>query len=175
MKILVSLTTVLVGVTFGGYTVAEDKQPVFLIVTTEDGKAVSLSAKDWAKLPRSKMQVKEKDGTEVTYQGVNLVEVLRSAGTPFGEHLRGPRVANYVLVEATDGYRATFALAEIDPSTSDKVILLADRREGEALAKETGPLRLIVPSDKIHSRWVRQVNRISVQQPPVKNGKAPKD
>lgn len=73
------------------------------------------------------------------------------------------------------GYRATFALAEIDPSTSDKVIVLADRRKGEPLSKEVGPLRMIVPGDKIHSRWVRQVTSIRVLKPPtVKEEAAPK-
>jgi hypothetical protein len=149
---------------------AQEKEPPVLVVTTEEGGTVPLTAQDWAKLTRTKAQVKEKDGKEATFAGVSLVEVLRSAGVPFGEHLRGPRVANYVVVEAADGYRATFALAEIDPSTSDKLILLVDRREGEALAKESGPLRLIVPGDKIHSRWVRQVNWISVLKPPAAKG-----
>lgn len=59
--------------------------------------------------------------------------------------------------------------------SSDKVIVLADRREGEPLPKEVGPLRLLVPGDKIHSRWVRQVTRIRVLQPAVaKEETAPK-
>lgn len=159
----------------GPAAVAEDKQPPSLLVGREDGKLMPLTAKDWDALPRTKVPVKDRDGKEVTYEGVSLAEVLRFAGVPFGEHLRGPRVANYVLVEAADGYRAALALAEIDPSTSDKIVVLADRRDGEQLAKEFGPFRLLVPGDKIHSRWVRQVIRIRVLQPPaVKDEAAPK-
>jgi DMSO/TMAO reductase YedYZ molybdopterin-dependent catalytic subunit len=104
-----------------------------------------------------------------------MAEVLRFAGVPFDGHLRGPRVANYVLIEAADGYRAVFSLAEIDPSMTDKVVLLADRQDGKPLPESAGPYRVVVPDDKVHSRWVRQVTRITVQTPPVcKDGGAPK-
>jgi DMSO/TMAO reductase YedYZ molybdopterin-dependent catalytic subunit len=137
-----------------------------LTVGNEDGKLVTLAGRDWQRLPHRKVQVKEKDGSEATYEGVVLAEVLRFAGVPFDGHLRGPWVANYVLVEAADKYRAVFALAEADPGMTDKVILVADRRDGKPLGDAAGPYRLVVPDDKVHSRWVRQVTRITVQTPP---------
>jgi hypothetical protein len=70
------------------------------------------------------------------------------------------------LIEAADGYRAVFALAEVDPSMTDQIVLVADRRDGKPLEDSLGPYRLIVPRDKLHSRWVRQVAKISVQSPP---------
>jgi DMSO/TMAO reductase YedYZ molybdopterin-dependent catalytic subunit len=143
-----------------------------LTVGNEAGKTVPLSAKDWEKLPRRTVEVKDRDGPAVRYEGVPLAEVLRSAGVPFDGHLRGRRVAQYVLIEARDGYRAVFALAEVDPSVSDKVVLVADRQDGKPLSDSAGPYRLIVPGDKIHSRWVRQVSRITVESPP--GGAAPK-
>jgi DMSO/TMAO reductase YedYZ molybdopterin-dependent catalytic subunit len=138
-----------------------------LQVGTETGKRVSLSAQDWEKLPRRQVEVKGQDGKTVRYEGVPLVEVLRRAGVPFDKHLRGPRVANYVLIEAADGYRAVFALAEVDPSMTDQVNLVADRRDGKVLEEAVGPYRLVVPGDKLHSRWVRQVVRVSVLRPPA--------
>jgi DMSO/TMAO reductase YedYZ molybdopterin-dependent catalytic subunit len=141
-----------------------------LQVGNEGGKVGPLAAQDWEKLPRQKVEVKD-----VRYEGVSLAEVLRFAGVPFDGHLRGPRVANYVLIEAADGYRATFALAEIDPSLTEKVVLLADRQDGKPLSESAGPYRIVVPDDKIHSRWVRQVTRITVQSPAAsKEGGAPK-
>jgi DMSO/TMAO reductase YedYZ molybdopterin-dependent catalytic subunit len=137
-----------------------------LLVGNEAGKVVPLPPKDWEKLPRGKVEVKDKQGRAVTYEGVPVAEVLRFAGVPLGGHLRGPRVANYVLVEAADGYRAVLALAEVDPGVAEKLVLLADRADGKQLPGPAGPYRLVVPGDRIHSRWVRQVIRITVQQPP---------
>ncbi|HEV3443848.1 MAG TPA: molybdopterin-dependent oxidoreductase, partial [Gemmataceae bacterium] len=123
-------------------------------IRNEDGKLLSLAAKDWNKLPRQQVQLKESAGNTTRYEGVSLVEVLRFAGVPFDKHLRGPRVATYILIEAADGYRAVFALAEVDPSMTDHIVLVADRRDGKPLAESAGPYRLIVPGDKLHSRWV---------------------
>jgi hypothetical protein len=142
-----------------------DKAPG-LMIGNETGKVTPCPAAEWAKLPRTKVQAKEREGGMATYEGVSLVDLLRFGGTPFGEHLRGQRVTAFVLIEAADGYRATLALAEVDPSTTDHVILLADRRDDKPLSPEAGPYRLVVPYDKIHSRWVRQVIRITVQLPP---------
>ncbi len=40
--------------------------------------------------------------------------------------LRGSQLKLYLLVAASDGYRAVFALPEFDPDFTDQVILLAD-------------------------------------------------
>jgi DMSO/TMAO reductase YedYZ molybdopterin-dependent catalytic subunit len=135
-----------------------------LQVGTESGKVVSLADKAWSKLPRHKVTVKGKDEKSVVYAGVSLVEVLKFAGLSFEKHPRG-RSALYLLVEGADDYRAVLALAEVDPKLADKVVLLADRVDGKPLAQQAGPYRLIVPSDKLPSRWVKQVRRISVERP----------
>jgi hypothetical protein len=46
------------------------------------------------------------------------------------------------------------------------VILLADRRDGQPLAAAEGPLRLVVPDEKRHARWVRQVRSCTVRRAP---------
>ena len=74
----------------------------------------------------------------------------------------GRRWQRSSIVEASDGYRAGFALAELDPAFTDRVILLADHRDGKALAAKEGPLQIIVPGEKKHARWVRQVIRLKV-------------
>jgi hypothetical protein len=134
-----------------------------LMVTNETGKETTLTPAVWKKLPRKKVTVKGREGGKLVYGGVALVDVLRQAGVPFGKHLRGSRLANYVLLRGEDGYQALFALAEIDPSVSDQVILMADRREGKALSGNDGPYRIVVPHDKIRSRWVKQVTKIWVR------------
>jgi hypothetical protein len=93
---------------------------------------------------------------------VPLVELLKTAGVKFGQDLRGPALATYLVVEAADGYRAVFALPELDPAFTDRVILLADRRDGKPLDEREGPLRIVVPGEKRAARWVRQVVALKV-------------
>ena len=122
----------------------------------------ALTTGDIAALPHRSVSVAdEKNGNEM-YQGVAVVELLRRAGAPLGSELRGPKMRLYVLVKARDGYAAVFALPEFDAGFTDRVILLADRRQGQALGAGEGPLRLIVPGEKRRARWVRQVTDIEV-------------
>ncbi len=135
-----------------------------LQVADETGKFTSLPPKEWAKLPRQKVEVKGKGDEPAAYEGVPLAEVLRFAGVSFDKHPRD-RSASCVLVEASDGYRAVLALAEVDPKVSDRKVLLADRLDGKPLPNGAGPYRLVVPGDKVPSRWVKQVVRIAVCRP----------
>ena len=95
---------------------------------------------------------------------MELVEVLKLAGIKFGEELRGKSLALFLIVDAADGYRAVFALPELDHAYTERVILLADRRDGKPLASSEWPLRIIVPDEKRHARWVRQVTALSVRR-----------
>jgi len=72
----------------------------------------------------------------------------------------------YVVVEAKDGYQAVFALPEFDPAFTDNVIVLADTRDDKPLNDVEGPFRMIVPADKRHARWVRQVTAITLHTAP---------
>jgi DMSO/TMAO reductase YedYZ molybdopterin-dependent catalytic subunit len=136
--------------------------PVLLRVAGEVPRELELTAEAISRLPRQTIRVKGPDGTESAFEGVRIVELLQAAGAKFGEDLRGPALATYLVVEAADGYRAVFALPELDPTYTDQVILLADRRDGKALDANDGPLRVVVPGEKKHSRWVRQVILLKV-------------
>jgi hypothetical protein len=140
----------------------DQKQTNALIVVNEAGKTTSISAEDYAKFPRQTMKVKDHSGTLVTYEGVSLAEILRAAGVTLGKDLKGPLLANGLLVEATDGYRVVFALPEIDPAMTDNVVLVADRKDAKPLEAKEGPYRLVVPHEKRPARWVKQVIKFSV-------------
>ena len=81
----------------------------------------------------------------------------------FGESLRGKRLQEFLVVEAADGYKAVFALPEIDPAFTDRVIILADRRDGVRLTDKEGPWQIVVPGEKRQARWVRQVVALIVR------------
>jgi hypothetical protein len=142
----------------------EQKEVKQLIVISEPGKPTIVSAENFAKMRRQTVKAKDHSGTLVTYEGVALADILGQAGVPLGKELKGPRLANCLLVEAADGYRVVFALPEIDPAMTDNIILLADRRDGQALDAKHGPYQLVVPHEKRQSRWVRQVTKMSVVQ-----------
>src|SRR5262249_10815519 len=97
-------------------------------------------------------------------EGVPLFEILKAAGVPFGTDLRGPALASYLVVEASDGYRVVFALPELDPAFTDHIVLLADRRDGKPLEGEEGALRLVVLGEKRHARWVRKVVALRIRR-----------
>jgi DMSO/TMAO reductase YedYZ molybdopterin-dependent catalytic subunit len=127
----------------------------------EVGKPLVLDAAALAKLPRSSVRASA-HGVDGEWTGVPLVEVLRAAGAPVGDALRGPNLQFYVRVSAADGYRVVYALAELDPAFRDDGVILADRRDGRPLAADEGPFRLIAPREARPGRWVRQVTAIDV-------------
>lgn len=127
----------------------------------EVGKPLVLDAAALAKLPRSSVRASA-HGVDGEWEGVPLIEVLRAAGAPVGDALRGPNLQLYVRVSAADGYRVVYALAELDPAFRDDGVLLADRRDGRPLAADEGPFRLIAPREARPGRWVRQVTAIDV-------------
>jgi DMSO/TMAO reductase YedYZ molybdopterin-dependent catalytic subunit len=100
-----------------------------------------------------------------SFGGASLYELLRLAGAPGGDSLRGPALASYVLIEAADGYRVTYSLAELSPAFSDRVVLLADKMNGTPLDSHDGPFRVIAVGEKRPARWIRQVTRISIMTP----------
>jgi DMSO/TMAO reductase YedYZ molybdopterin-dependent catalytic subunit len=131
--------------------------PVVVKVEGEVSSPLRLTTAELSRLPRQTVIARAHDEKESRFEGVALFDVLKKAGLPTGNELRGKAVALYLVVEAADGYRAVFALPELDPAFTDRVILLADRRDGQALSSRDGPLQVIVPGEKRHSRWVRQV------------------
>lgn len=159
--LLVSLcSTVAFGQTKQSATTAAQ----ILSVGGEVAHPLKLSAADLAKLPRQTVSAKDHDGKAATFEGVALVEVLRLAGVEFGEKLRGKSLALFLVVEAADGYRAVFALPELDPAFTDQTIILADRREGKALSEAEGQWRIVVPHEKRQARWVRQVIALTLRR-----------
>ncbi|MBA2501463.1 MAG: molybdopterin-dependent oxidoreductase [Pyrinomonadaceae bacterium] len=137
-----------------------------LSISGEVERPLKLTAADLAKLPRRIVRAKAHDGKETVFEGVLLGEVLRLAGVKFGEGLRGKNLALYLVVEAADNYRAVFALPELDPAFTERIVLLADRRDDKPLSAAEGALRVVVPDEKRQARWVRQVTSLVIRRAP---------
>ena len=137
--------------------------PVFaqtLTVTGDLPMPLKLSMAELAAMPRQSVKVPNPNGGDYTYEGVSLFEVLKKAGAPGANTLRGAALANYVLAKASDGYQVTFTLGEIDPSFGNTMILIADKRDGAPLPGNQGSLRLIVPNDHEGARSVRMLETL---------------
>jgi DMSO/TMAO reductase YedYZ molybdopterin-dependent catalytic subunit len=133
-----------------------------LLVTGEVKSELKLTLAEVEGMTNSTVTVTEREGGNSKYEGVLFHEILRRAGVPLGEGLRGDALRLCVLVKATDGYKAVFSLAELDAGQSEKKVLLAFRHDGKELDAEAGPLRLVIPDEKRHSRWVRRVIEVEV-------------
>jgi hypothetical protein len=137
-----------------------------LTIQPLDGEPLSFTAAEWAQLPRASVRTTEHGGGQASFEGVAVSELLQRAGAPLGQALRARNQRLYLVARAADGYEVVFALAEFDPAFSDRVILIADRRNGEPLGPAEGPLRLVVPGDKAQARWVRMLQAVRIQTAP---------
>ena len=142
--------------------------PVILTIDGDVPKPQKLTAADFAKLPRRSVEVKNSDGSTSTYEGPIVADVLALAGVKFGPDVKGPEAfAKYVTVTGADKFRVVFAVAELDSSFTDRVIILADTRDGKPLDSKEGPLRSIVPDEKRRARWVSQVVSLTFLNAPA--------
>lgn len=128
---------------------------------------LTVSAEDLKKMPRMTLHVMNPHShKEEVYEGVPLAALLKQAGVPQGEQLRGPWMASYVLAEAADGYRVVFSLAELDSGFLDSEVLLADTMDGVPIGAGEGPFKLVAPHEKRPARWVRMLKSLTVVQVP---------
>ena len=131
-----------------------------LQITRADGTSTSLTAAQIAALPHVTINTKDHD-TPAQCDGVPLAEILKLAGVETGK-MKGPQMTEALLLEAADGYKVAFALAELDPDFSDRQIILADKRDGKPLDDKQGPWRIVAPGDKRPARWIRQVTSFKI-------------
>ncbi len=128
-----------------------------------------VTAADLRKMPRRTLKVvNAHDKKTEVYEGVALEELLRRAGVPQGEQLRGPEMATYVIAEAEDGYRVVFSLAELDSGFLEADVLVADTMDGAPLGANQGSFRLVAPHEKRPARWVRMLKSITVVRAAVR-------
>jgi len=130
-----------------------------LQIINAEGEATTLTAAQIAKLPHTTVKVRDHDA-DAQFVGVPLAALLSSAGIQLGDAIRGPRMAEVLLVTAADGFKVAFALAECDPAFAPREIILADQRDGKPLDAKEGPFRIIAPGDKRPARWIHQVTEL---------------
>jgi hypothetical protein len=167
---LIAAAVLAVACTFAGARAPTDsakgmQSAASISVSGEDGKTQHFDLAALAQLPQHNVHA-EAHGKAVACSGPNLIDLLGAVGAPAGEALRGKNLALYVRVGAADGYRAIFALAELDPGFRSDVPIVTASCDGSVLDAKDGPFRLVVPGEKRPARWVRQVTAIELLRAP---------
>jgi len=127
-------------------------------ITGEVTTPLNLALADLHQFAQTVVVRKDKDGKDHTYSGVMLSDILQKAGVVMNRE----SLTKYLLVDASDGYQIIFALAELDKSFTDRVIILADTVDGKPLALGDGPFRIIVQDEKKPARCIKQVTSMKV-------------
>ncbi len=135
-------------------------------VTEMGGQSKTVGAADRASMPRAKADLKREDGVVIHYEGVALVQLLQGVAAPSGHALKGPEMADVVVVSARDGYRVALALTDVDPGFQTRAVILADKANGAALPPADGPFRLVVEGDGRAARSARMVTAIKLERAP---------
>lgn len=117
------------------------------IINTE-GHSTTVSAAQIANSPHVTVNVKDHD-VPAQFVGVPLATLLSSAGVPLGDTLRGPRLTEALIVEAADGYKVIFALAEIDPAFATREIIWRTCGTVNRLTRKKGLSALWLPATSV--------------------------
>ena len=131
-------------------------------ITGEVTTPLEINVTELQKFNQTAVVRKDKDGNDHNFSGVLLAEILQRAGATMGPQLKGENLTKYLLVGASDGYQVMFALAELDKSFTDRLIILADKMDNKPLPPADGPFRIIVQDEKKPARCIKQVTSMRV-------------
>jgi hypothetical protein len=138
--------------------VAAQQKPASLRIEGFVDKPGTFDAQSFASLKRITLKVDD-HGEPAVYEGVSLTEVLALAGAPVGDRMRGAQLSLVVVARGADDYVVAYSLAELDPGFTDRVAILADRRDGKLLAENAAPFQTSCPARRStgdgFGRWCR--------------------
>lgn len=146
---------------FAAVPAAAQSVNIAVNVTGPTGQVARFDAAALAAMPQAKATLSAHGETHL-YEGPLLIDVLARVGAPTGPAIRGPEMADVVVITGQDGYRVALALAEIDPDVRTDKVILADRVDGRAIGGKDGPIRLVIEGDLKPARAVRMVRSIAV-------------
>lgn len=146
---------------------AQQKAPASITVEGLDGAKMTFTLEQLRQMPQDSVSLANPSpNTAEQYEGVLLRTLLAKVDTTISKKLHAGDLRDYVEVAGRDGYRAVFALAELDPSLQDNKVLVAISNEGKPLDDSLGPVRVVAPQDKRPARSVRAVATITLRQAP---------
>ncbi|HSA54992.1 MAG TPA: hypothetical protein VLE53_04770 [Gemmatimonadaceae bacterium] len=116
------------------------------VVVEVGGSAHTFTGAELRALPQDTVRARAHEGPMQAFVGPSLAAVLAKQGARL-DSLRGRALAPYVLVEARDGYRVVFGVAELSRSLAGRRVILAHLADGKALDTAMGPWRVIAEGE----------------------------
>jgi hypothetical protein len=99
---------------------------------------------------------------EHTGTGIPLISLLQAAAPKVEKTPKHYELSFLVIIEAHDGYRVYFSLAELLPECGRAQAWLVWEMDGKALPDKEAPVRLVVPSDHGHDRWIWGIGKVTL-------------
>jgi molybdate transport system substrate-binding protein len=135
-----------------------------LSIELPSGEKREFKLSELEKLSQRTASVMIRDKGPFVFSGVPVFAILEAAGYQLDSPRRGAYLTQYVVLTARDGYRAVYSMGEFDPKSKREAPLLVWQQDGAPLKAEEGFFRLVIPDNVHTSRWIRQVEKISVRQ-----------
>lgn len=102
-----------------------------------------------------------------SFTGVRLWDIISNAQANLNADVRNDKLSLFIVATGTDGYQAVIAWGEIDPEFANQPILVAYEEAGQPIS-DSGPFRLIVPTDARGGRYVSNLVDLNLRDaPPV--------
>ena len=125
------------------------------------GPPHSVTAEEFAKAPHSTITFTRRGETH-SFEGVEMLELFRLVGGPWGETLTGKDLRDVALAISGDGYEVAYSIGEIDPGTAHGHVIVADKEDGKPLGARAGPYQVVVEADDRPARSARMVETLKL-------------
>lgn len=158
-----SLVLILGLTLLAGSVFAVDEERIVLSVGGEVDHPGQWTMPELQALSADAVVVTDEHEKTAEYRCVTFQQLLERAGAVNGKAIKGERLTDYLVVTAADNYRVLFALPEIDALFANRKVFLCHTKNGHPLPDAEGPLRVLVPDEQRHARWVRHVTEIAIR------------
>jgi len=102
------------------------------------------------------------DKPEKTGTGIPLLALIQAAGPRVEKVPKHYDLTFFVILEARDGYRVYFSMAELLPQCGDARVWLVWDSNGKPLTEREAPLRLVVSSDHGRDRYIYAIKTVTL-------------
>ncbi len=94
--------------------------------------------------------------------GIPLYSLIQEAAPRTEKAPKHYDLSFLVVLEARDGYRVFFSLAELTPQCGNAQAWLVWEVDGKPLTEKEAPFRLAVPSDQGHDRYIYGISAMTL-------------